>query len=342
MTRTFTSGPARRERTPLMIAIVGASGSGKTLSALLLAEGIKRVQPGPIVVIDSEALRALKHANGDPDRFIHVPFEPPFGPLDYIEAFKHAIKHQPSTIIVDSMSHEWEGPGGVLAQHAKVVKEKGDKHKMTAWIEPKADHTAMKHFILQQRCNWIFCFRAKEKTGVDAANKPVDLGWQPLGADDLIYEMDLCALLYPGVDGRPRWRSQLLTEQAMMKLPGWFRDLFTGDPQLNPDIGERIARWAAGGDVAAPSAPPTITERFDACSTFAEWVALDAEAESQWRKATPEQQAKPSNAARRAALVAARDLARARVDPAAGQAGAPSAEEQAEILRAERAAAEGA
>jgi len=66
---------------PLMLAIVGASGSGKTLSALLLAEGIKRVQPGPIVVIDTEALRALKHADGNPDRFVHVPFPPPFGPL---------------------------------------------------------------------------------------------------------------------------------------------------------------------------------------------------------------------------------------------------------------------
>lgn len=323
MTRTFTSGPARRERTPLMIAIVGASGSGKTMSALLLAEGIKRVQPGPIVVIDSEALRALKHANGDPDRFIHIPFDPPFGPLDYIEAFKHAIKHNPSTIIVDSMSHEWEGPGGVLAQHAKVVKEKGDKHKMTAWIEPKADHTAMKHFILQQRCNWIFCFRAKEKTGVDAANKPVDLGWQPLGADDLIYEMDLCALLYPGVDGRPRWRSQLLTEQAMMKLPGWFRDLFNGDPQLNPDIGGKLAQWASGGEVSAsparqlPAAPaPTLTERFDACAFDDEWVELDAQAEEQWAKATPAQREK--NGAGRERMLAAKERARARLSGADG------------------------
>jgi ABC-type glutathione transport system ATPase component len=118
VTRTFESGPARRARMPLMISIVGASGSGKTLSAILTAEGIQRVQPGPIVVIDTEALRALKHADGNPDRFVHVPFTAPFGPLDYIDAFKHALKHPPSTVIVDSMSHEWEGPGGVIEQHA--------------------------------------------------------------------------------------------------------------------------------------------------------------------------------------------------------------------------------
>jgi len=294
-TRTFESGPARRARMPLMLAIVGASGSGKTLSALLLAEGIKRVQPGPIVVIDTESLRALKHSDGNHDRFIHVPFGEPFGPLDYIEAFKHALKHQPSTIIVDSMSHEWEGPGGVLAQHAAVVAARGDSFKMTAWIKPKADHTAMKHFILQQRCNWVFCFRAKEKIKPKKGGEPEDLGWQPLAAEDLIYEMDLCALLYPGVDGRPKWKSPQLHEQEIMKLPGWWRALFAGEPQLNPDIGEQLARWAAGGDATAqadtrpssdardaPKHRVAFVERFDACQTPDEFKVVGAEMRAGW------------------------------------------------------------
>ena len=297
MTRTFESGPARRQRMPLMLAIVGASGSGKTLSALLLAEGIRRVQPGPIVVIDTESLRALKHSDGNPDRFIHVAFSEPFGPLDYIDAFKHALKHDPSTIIVDSMSHEWEGPGGVLAQHAAVVAARGESHKMTAWIKPKADHTAMKHFILQQRCNWVFCFRAKEKIKPKKGGEPEDLGWQPLGAEDLIYEMDLSALLYPGVDGRPRWQSKLQHEQENMKLPGWFRSLFDGDPQLNPNIGEQLARWAAGGDVVAT---PGIAERFDACATPEDFKLVDADARAAWPKLSPAEQASVNAALKRA------------------------------------------
>lgn len=285
--RTFESGPALRARMPLMLAIVGSSGSGKTMSAILLAEGIKRVCPGPIVVIDTEALRALKHSNGDERRFIHVPFGEPFGPLDYIDAFRHALKHEPSTIIVDSMSHEWEGPGGMLEQHAAVVAAKGQNASMTGWIKPKADHTAMKHFILQQRCNWIFCFRAKEKIKPKKGGEPEDLGWQPLGAEDLIYEMDLCALLFPGVDGRPAWKSPRMHEQAIMKLPGWFRALFAGDPQLNPDIGEQLALWAAGGDVgaptrptSAPSGPPDVAAliaRFDACRTSTAFQEIDRE-----------------------------------------------------------------
>lgn len=329
MIRTFESGPARRARMPLMLAIVGASGSGKTLSALLLAEGIRRVQPGPIVVLDTEALRALKHADGNPNRFIHVPFDAPFGALDYIEAFKHAITHTPSTIIVDSMSHEWEGPGGVLEQHAAVVDAKGEKHNMTAWIKPKASHNAMKHFILQQRCNWIFCFRAKEKTKPKADGKPEDLGWQPLGAEDLIYEMDLCALLYPGVDGRPAWKSGVRQEQAIMKLPGWFRSLFAGEPQLNPDIGEQLARWAMGGEVEGARARASATlyplvAKFDACSSAREFSALSAEMKVDWDKI-------PKGAARTAVGDAAL-RAKAKWDPTTTP---PDEAEQAAILAEE-------
>lgn len=292
MTRTFESGPARRARMPLMLAIVGASGAGKTLSAILLAEGIKRVQPGPIVVIDTEALRALKHSDGNLDRFIHVPFSPPFGPLDYIDAIKHAMTHSPSTIIVDSISHEWEGEGGVLDQHDTVVADKGRTHDQIAWKKPKGEHTKLKHFILQQRCNWIFCFRAKEKIKPVKGGEPEDLGWQPLGAEDLIYEMDLCALLYPGVDGRPKWKSPRMHEQEKMKLPGWWRALFANEPQLNPDIGEQLARWATGADVGAPTATSSRTtspaphlaliDLFNACDSSDLLEPAKAEMKAVW------------------------------------------------------------
>lgn len=325
MARTFESGPARRTRMPLMLAIVGASGAGKTLSAILLAEGIQRVNPGPIVVIDTESLRALKHSDGNPDRFIHVPFPPPFGPLDYIEAIKHALKHQPSTIIVDSISHEHEGEGGVMDQHDTMVAEKGQNYDQIAWKKPKGDRTKLKHFILQQRCNWIFCFRAKQKIKPKRGGEPEDLGWQPLGAEELIFEMDLCALLYPGVDGRPKWKSPRMPEQQMMKLPGWWRALFASEPQLNPDIGEQLARWAAGGDVAAASRPTAgLADRFDACRTHEQFTALESERAAAWGKLTTTDKKRVKEAS---------DAARARV--ATASASAVSPEEAAEIARNE-------
>lgn len=333
--RRFTGGPAVRVAQPLWLAIIGASGSGKTLSGILLAEGIKRVQPGPIVVIDTENFRALKHSNGNPDRFIHIPFEPPFGPLDYIDAITAAMAHKPSTIIVDSMSHEHEGEGGVLDQHDTVVAEKGRSHDQIAWKKPKGERTKLKHFLLQQRTNFVFCYRAKEKIKPVKGGEPEDLGWQPLGDDGMIFEMDLSALLYPGVDGRPKWRSQRMHEQEMMKLPGWWRSLFASEPQLNPDIGEQLARWAAGGDVSTSggsatttpspatssqrtSSKPTLTERFDACTNDQTWIELDeeataliAEAESKMARATPAARAKAT--ASKEAMLAAKERARARL-----------------------------
>ncbi len=275
MARTFESGPARRVGLPLMIGAAGATGSGKTKSALRLADGIARVTPGPIVVIDTEAMRATMHA--DSHKFIHVPFSPPFSPIDYIDAIKHGLTYKPSTIIIDSMSHEHEGEGGVLAQQAAVVKAKGHSHAMAGWIEPKAQHREMKNFILQQRVHWIFCFRAKEKTKPDEkTNKPIDMGWCALAAEDLIFEMLIKILLLPGVDGVPTWRSQKLGEQALMKLPGWFRELFDKPRQLDEDIGERLARWAKGEDgvmnapqAASPGPQPHLAmiDLFEACET---------------------------------------------------------------------------
>lgn len=297
MTRTFESGPARRVGLPLMIGAAGATGAGKTKSALRLAAGIARVTPGPIVVIDTEAMRATMHA--DSHQFIHVPFAPPFSPLDYIAAIKHGLTYKPSTLIVDSMSHEWEGEGGVLAQQAAVVQAKGQSHAMAAWIEPKRQHRELKNFILQQRTHFIFCFRAKEKTvpGEGRGDKPVDMGWCALAAEDLIFEMLINVLLLPGVDGVPTWRSQKLGEQALMKLPGWFRDLFSKPRQLDEDIGEQLARWAAGGDaVPRSTSEPTrphsgdaqpweaLVRRFDTCTELRAFVALDAEMRADWAK----------------------------------------------------------
>lgn len=296
MSRTFEAKPAKREATPIIMAVVSPSGAGKTKSALRLADGFARVTPGPTVVIDSEAKRALHHS--DSHKFMHVDFSPPFSPVDYISAFKEALRHNPATIIVDSISHEWEGPGGILEMHDEALKKKaGDDEKkrernnMSAWIRPKAEHNKMKQFILQQRVNWILCFRAKEKIKPVKGGEPIDLGWQALGADDLIYECLLKCLLFPGADGKPTWRSDKMGEQALMKLPGWFRDLFAVPRQLDESIGEQIARWAAGGDVVRSTATPDpstmrveLAERFDACSEYRDFVALEAEMRADWER----------------------------------------------------------
>lgn len=257
MTRAFEDKPAVRERVPLLIGLVGASGSGKTYSALRLATGIQRVVGGEVGIIDTEARRSLHYA--DHFRFRHLPFGAPFSPLDYLAAIQH-MAGRVKTLIVDSMSHEHEGPGGVLEMHERELDrlagsdwQKREKSNFTAWVLPKQQRTRLINSILQLDMNIIFCFRAKEKLKIKPGEKPKPLGWMPVAGEEFVYEMALNCLLYPGSEGVPTWRPEEIGERQMVKLPEQFKAIFDKPQPLSEDIGEQLARWAEGSSPAARS-----------------------------------------------------------------------------------------
>src|SRR5207247_474633 len=161
VTRTFADSPAVRSHVPVLLGLYGASGGGKTFSALRLAAGIQRVQGGDVYVIDTEANRALHYA--DKFRFRHVPFGAPFSPADYLDAIQHCVGKRAGVVIVDSMSHEHEGPGGVLEMHdAELTRlSRGDdsardRNNMRAWVRPKAERRRLINTILQLPASMIF------------------------------------------------------------------------------------------------------------------------------------------------------------------------------------------
>ena len=269
--RTFEDKPATREQVPLLVGLVGASGSGKTFSSLRLAAGIQRVSGGEIGFIDTEAKRALYYA--DAFKFRHLDFKAPFGPLDYLAAIRHFYDKGAKTIIIDSMSHEHEGPGGVLEQHEtetqRLVKAWGstpDKVKMSAWQVPKAARRRLLNEMLQMSCNFILCFRAKEKVDLTNSAKPTQLGWMPVAGEEFVFEMSLNCLLMPGSGGVPSWQPSEKGEKAMVKLPGQFRSIFAKNQPLSEDIGEELAKWAAGG-VSAKSERVASPNRADAATS---------------------------------------------------------------------------
>jgi hypothetical protein len=260
MMRQFTSKKATRQSVPLLFGITGPSGSGKTYSALRLSRGIQRVVGGSIHVIDTEHNRSLHYA--DDFDFTHVPFDPPFSPLDYLAAIEHCVSEGARTIVVDSTSHEHEGPGGVLEWHDKEAHRLAEKYKSSvdaqnfpAWTAPKAARTRMIQRILQLGCNAIFCFRAKEKMRPPNRKKGerdmVELGWMPIGATELVYEFVANALLDAGCKGVPTWLPARPGEIRITKLPRQFESILNpnGQPaQLSEDLGELMAKWAAGTD----------------------------------------------------------------------------------------------
>jgi AAA domain-containing protein len=295
--RTFVDTDAVREKTPLLIGLVGPSGSGKTFSALRLAQGFQKANGKEIFVIDTEARRALHYAGRF--KFRHVAFGAPFGSLDYLAALEYCMGKGAGTIIVDSMSNEHEGVGGMLESHAKEVERlsKGDagraeKVKMLAWAKPKAARRRMIQSILQMNCNFIFCFRAREKLEIKRGQEPVPLGFMPIAGEEFIYEMTLNCLLLPGANGVPTWHSEEIGERAIVKLPEQFRSMFSGKPQLTEEVGMQLAAWAAGGSTTVASGSDELLARYAACSDAATLRTLEESRQVAWGKLSKDEKAR--------------------------------------------------
>jgi hypothetical protein len=122
-------------------------------------------------------------------------------------------------VIVDSMSHEHEGPGGMVDLHDQIVDRmagndyaKRERVKMLAWSEPKQKRRALINGILQLNANFIFCFRAKNTSkpvkGNNGKTEVQQMGFMPIAGEEFVFEQTLNALLLPGAGGVPTWSSE--------------------------------------------------------------------------------------------------------------------------------------
>ena len=260
-TRQFQESSAVRGAVPLLVGLMGPSGGGKTFSALRLATGIQQVSGGDIWVIDTEAERARHY--DDKFKFRHIGFGAPFGPLDYLAAINFVKQQGAGVVVVDSMSHEHEGPGGVLEMHDRELdrmagQDYGKRNAMNllAWGKPKAERRSLINGILQIKGNFIFCFRAKEKVKPIKRNGKSEVenqGWMPIAGEEFVFEQTVNCLLLPGSRGLPTWASENPGERAMMKLPEQFRSLFAKEQALSEEIGRTLATWAQGGAASIPA-----------------------------------------------------------------------------------------
>jgi hypothetical protein len=313
VTPEFTESIAVRGPTSLLIGLVGPSGSGKTYSAMRLATGIVRIIGGHITMIDTENKRGLHYASDF--RFRHISFDPPYTPARYAAAFDVAVRNSATVVVYDSASHEWEGEGGVLDMHEAELdrmcgEDMGKRERMNfpAWARPKAEHGRFRQAITRSNVMTVMCFRSKPKMTIKATKlggkrEAVDLGWQPITADDLVYEMMLRCLLPPGSDGKPRWTAEQQAEREVFKLPSQFRHIFPNDDvQLDEQIGEELAKWCVGtpndGDIEA------IVNGYATAQTQADFEAREKDRQLFWPRSSKEQKSK---------LKQASDTAKARI-----------------------------
>jgi len=179
--------PAQRRRAKLRLAVAGPSGSGKTYSALLLASGITSWTK--IAVIDSE--------NGSAELYAHLggysvlTLEPPYTPEKYIEAIKIAEHQGFEVIIIDSLSHAWNGEGGILDQQGKATDTKYKGNSWAAWRECTPKHNALVEAMLKSSCHIIATMRSKiEYAQITENGKPAvkKLGMAPIQREGMEYE----------------------------------------------------------------------------------------------------------------------------------------------------------
>lgn len=256
---TFSFKQARREGVHLIIGLIGGTGSGKTFSAFALAEALSGGKR--FAVIDTEAGRALHYA--DQFSFDHGDLQAPFRPSRYLEAIVAADEAGYPVIIVDSMSHEHAGEGGLLDWHDDEM-HGNDARKLVAWIKPKMAHKHMVQGLLQLRAHLILCFRAEEKTKVykdPKTGKQVieSAGWQPVCAKGLEFEMTCSFLLTHEQPGKPT---------QPIKLPEQLRQYFPPDQFIGGAAGRGLAAWAAGDDT------PTFTQRIQKAASLEELQSL--------------------------------------------------------------------
>ncbi len=144
---------ATRKKAKIRLGLSAVSGGGKTYSAILIAKGLCG-DLSKVAIIDTE--------NGSADLYAHLgeynvlPLTAPFSPERYIEAIRSCEKAGMEVIIIDSISHEWDGKGGCL----EIVESLGGKYQDWAKVTPR--HQAFLEAILHSPCHIITTVRRKQ------------------------------------------------------------------------------------------------------------------------------------------------------------------------------------
>jgi AAA domain len=258
--------PAERAGAHLLIQLYGPPRSGKTYTALRIAHGM--VGPkGKIGVLDTESGRARLYSDKVPGGFVVGELTPPYTPRRYLEAIEEFLAYGVDILVVDSFSHCWEGPGGVL-EMADQAEEHGRKGLMK-WLGPKRDYKKLVSFLLSTRMHMILCSRAKQpivETVVEGEKALVTQPWEPIQDKRLKYEMTIVVPMT--LDGAYE------IEPSRLKVPGDLAHLFQGE-LLDEQTGTVIAEWVTGGKPVDHALELLRRAAFEAASggteRFAKW-----------------------------------------------------------------------
>lgn len=251
----------------IVLGLAGTSGSGKTFTALMLAYGMAGRDASKVAFLDTENRRSALYAKALPAPFKVGYLGAPFSPARYALALRELANSGAEVIVVDSMSHEWEGDGG-CDSIAHAPKKDGTPRRMADWITAKSEHKKFMQTLLSMPCHVIACFRAKEKFNFANPEKPVSIGIQPICESNVQFEMTASFMMDNG--GK--------THVPIKQLPDFFSFLnHTG--YFTIEDGEAIREWAGGVDP---------TEKLRNMLRLGAALGIKGLSEA-WQKLTPQQ-----------------------------------------------------
>lgn len=178
----------------LRMAIAGPSGAGKTYTALRI--GAALANGGKVALVDTEHESASKYA--DLFEFDTMVLMPPFHPNKFIEAIGMSMKAGYTVLILDSLSHAWSGPGGLLNIVDEIAAKSRTLNTFVAWKDATPIQQNLVEAILRADLHVIGTMRTKQEyimesidRGGRTVNVPRKIGLAPIQRDGFEYEFDI-------------------------------------------------------------------------------------------------------------------------------------------------------
>jgi len=209
----FKVQDAQREKLVGAIGVMGPSGAGKTNSSLFLAFGMMKAKypdlPDADVwkkvgFVDTEHKRGLIYSNMVKagvtiGSFKYIDFPAPFSPDRYEGAVQQLKKSGAEVIILDSISHAWDGAGGLLEIQEKNGGRAQDWSKTNVdyrkFIDTIVGVTSGVHIISTMRSEQAYAMESVESESGRVKLEVKKLGLKPKQRESLEYEFQITLAL---------------------------------------------------------------------------------------------------------------------------------------------------
>lgn len=216
---------AERKKAKIKMALQGSSGSGKTMSALLIAFGLCN-DWSKITVIDTENGSADLYSNlGE---FNTLTLEAPYTPDKYTEAINLCVDANMEVVIIDSISHCWDY---LLELHSNMT-----GNSFTNWGKITPKQNAFIRAILEAKVHVIATMRVKQDYVLnqkDGKYIPQKIGLKAVQREGIDYEFTIV------LDINTKHHAISSKDRT---------NLFIGKPEfrITSYTGSAIAKWCNG------------------------------------------------------------------------------------------------